>query len=128
MRNDHHVCPGSHPLGQTLVIEFAPEFRILFRRPLIQQEDRALFEQADNECKSPALPSREGERTDIPVCQASFCIQPELPQQLIDLRRLRIANSIEFAEKMIVEKYGGHQGEVNLPGMRVVFLTIAADV
>ena len=78
MGNDHHRCPSPHQLGQKLVVEFAPEFRILFRRPLIQQEDWALLEQAHNERKASALPAREVERTELSFCQAGFCIQPEL--------------------------------------------------
>src|SRR6185503_6783098 len=77
VRDDHHCSAGPHQFGQKLVIEFAPEFRILFRRPLIQQEDWALLEQAHNKRKAPALPAREVECTELPFCQAGFCIQPE---------------------------------------------------
>src|SRR5262245_58078949 len=57
LRNHHHRGPGAHQFGQKLVIEFAPEFRILFRRPFIQQEDRPLLEQAHDKRQPPALPA-----------------------------------------------------------------------
>src|SRR6185312_1844111 len=95
---------------------------------LIQQEDWALLEQAHNKRKSSALPAREVECTELPFCQTGFCIQPELPQQPIDLSRVRIGNAIEFVEEVIIEKYRGHQRAVSVPHLVADQLTVEADL
>ena len=58
---------GLHQVRQQLVIELSPEFRILFGRPLVKQEDRTLFKQADDEREPPALATRKFERTKLAV-------------------------------------------------------------
>ena len=43
---DHHDGgAGSHQFRQQFVVEFAPKFGVLFGRPLVQQQNRPLFEQ-----------------------------------------------------------------------------------
>src|SRR5581483_3557269 len=99
---------------QKFIIEFAPEFRVLFRRPLVQQEDRALFEQADDKGKPPALAAGKIERAEFSVHEAGFLGQTELPQQTVKFAGLRLGNSIELTEEVIVEKDRRHQRTVGV--------------
>src|SRR4029079_7694759 len=78
--------------------------------------------------KASALPAREVERTELSFCQAAFCIQPELPQQPIDLPGVRIGNAIESVEEMIVKKYPRHQGAVFVPRLVADQLTVETDL
>src|SRR5580658_5655076 len=48
VRDYHNSGAGLHDGRQELFIEFPPEFRVLLGRPLIEQHDRPLLEQADN--------------------------------------------------------------------------------
>ena len=67
VRDHHDGRAGFHQIRQQFVVEFAPEFRILFGRPFVKQEDRTLFEQADDERESPALAARKIERAKLAV-------------------------------------------------------------
>jgi hypothetical protein len=94
MCNDHHGSTGPHQIGQKFIIEFAPEFRILLCRPLVEQKDRALLEQADDERETPALAAGKIQGPELPVGQARLIRQPELPEQAIELAGLRLGNPL----------------------------------
>src|SRR5262245_47376228 len=128
VRNNHHRGPGAHQLGQKLVVEFAPEFRILFRRPLIQQEDRPFLEQAHDKREPPALPAREVEGTELSFGQAGFCIQAELPQEPVDLPGVRIGDTIESAEEVIIKEDRRHQGAAGVARVIIDQLIIEAEL
>src|SRR5215470_9703290 len=65
VRNHDDGRTGLHQVRQQLVVEFPPEFRILFGRPFVKQKDRTFFEQTDDECEPPALAARKFERAKL---------------------------------------------------------------
>src|SRR5580658_3139932 len=53
--DDHDGGARPHHIRQQFVIEFAAKFGVLFGCPFVEDHDRALFEQADDERETPAL-------------------------------------------------------------------------
>src|SRR5512135_2307363 len=84
VRDHHDSRAGFQQSRQEIVVEFAPEFRILFGRPFIKQKDRTFFKQADDERETPALAARKIERAKLTFNQSGLFGQPELSQQAID--------------------------------------------
>src|SRR5512139_100167 len=128
MRDDDHSCPRSHQIGQEFVVEFAPEFRILFRRPLVQQEDWAFLEQTDNEREASALPAGQVERAELSIGQAGLVSQPELSQQAVDFAWVRVRNAIKPVKEMIVKKDCRHQRAIRVPSVVIDQPSIEANL
>src|SRR5262249_4063936 len=126
--NHHDGRPGLHQVRQELVIEFAPEFGILLGRPFVEQQNRTLFEQADDECEPPALAARKVERTELAVSQTGLVGQTELGQQALNLARLRIGYSVQALEQVIVEENPGDQRSILVARKIVYQLPIYDDL
>src|ERR1700687_994848 len=109
VRYHHHRRAGLLQLRQQLVVELVPEVWILVGGPFVQQQDRTLLQQAHDERDALALAAREIERAKLAVFEARLVAQTELRQQPIDLGRVRIGNSIEPLEKVIVKENRGGQ-------------------
>src|SRR3954465_4367934 len=97
--------PRPAQLRQQVFVELSPEVRILLGRPFVEQQDGSLFQQAYNERQTPALAGRKVERGKLAVHDASLPIQPEIGQQPVESRRIRLGYPVEPVEKMIVGEY-----------------------
>ena len=97
MRDHHDGRPGFHQIRQQFVVELAPEFRILFGRPFVQQEDRTLFKQTDDKRQAPALTPKLRER------MVDGCLREAAGRSVGELERLRD----EFLAELLplVERY-----------------------
>src|SRR6185437_13369541 len=104
MRNHHDGGAGPLQFRQQLVVEFAAEFGVLFGGPFVQQQDRTLLEQTDDERETAALAARQIERAEQAAGDAGLILEAELREQLVDLARIRLPNSIQPLEQVIVEK------------------------
>ena len=85
VRHDHHRRAGLVQRRQQLEIELAAIFGILICRPFVQQQDRALFQQADDQCEASALAARQVDGAKFAVGEARLVLEAELRQQPIDL-------------------------------------------
>ena len=72
------VTPARCKRRQKLEIEFAAEFRVLVGGPFVEQQDRTLFEQGDNQREAPALSARKIDGAELAVGEARLVVQPEL--------------------------------------------------
>src|SRR5437016_7853347 len=109
MCNDHDGRAVLHQVRQQIVIEFAPEFRVLFSRPFVKQQDWTLFEQADDKREPSALAPGKIERAKLTLSQSGLFSQSELVEQAIDFAWVRLRYPIKPSEQMIVEENRRHQ-------------------
>src|SRR5262245_14710274 len=107
--NHHDSRPGLHQVRQEFVIEFAPKFGILLGRPFVEQQNRTLFEKADDECEPPALTARKVERAELAISQPSLVGKTELGQQALNLPRIWLGYPVKPLEQVIVEEYARYQ-------------------
>ena len=115
VRDHHDGGAGLHQFRQQFVVKFAPEFGVLFGRPFVQQQDRPLLEQADDEREPPALAARQIERAKFAVRR-----QPVLSSRRNCASRrstsagVRIGDPVEPLEQMIVEENRRDQAAVGV--------------
>src|SRR5262245_22468073 len=107
--NHHDSRSGLHQVRQEFVIEFAPKFGILLGRPSVEQQNRALFEKADDEGEPPALTARQVERTELAVSQPGLVGKTKLGQQTLNLSRIWLGYPVKPLEQVIVEEDAGYQ-------------------
>src|SRR5262249_10494485 len=104
---------------QQFVVELAAEIRVLVGRPFVQQEDRTLLQHAHDERKTLALAAGEVERAEFTLNEPRLIAQPEFRQQPIDLAGVRIGNSIETPEQVIVNENRRDQATIIVAGQVV---------
>ena len=104
VRYGHHRYPGSMQRGQQFEVEFASKFRVLVGGPFIQQQDRTLLKQTDDEREPLALAALEVNGAKFAVGEARLVVQPELREQLREFGGVRIRNSVEPLEEMKIGK------------------------
>ena len=110
VRDHHDRAPGPHQFGQQFVIELAPEFGVLFRRPFVQQQDRALLEQADDQRQPPALAAGQIECAKLAVGISPVLSSGGIAPAAGRPRRGRgSGDAVEPAEQMIIEENRRHQ-------------------
>src|SRR4029077_16139714 len=95
MGDRHDGGAASHQLRQQFVVEFAAKFRVLVGRPLVQQQNRPLFQQRDDEREAFALAVGKIEGGKFAAGHVGLVDQAELPQQAVDLGRIGIGNPVE---------------------------------
>src|SRR5262245_48231090 len=128
MRYHHHRAAGLLQFRQQLIVELAPKIRILIGCPFVQQQDRALLQQTDDECQSLALPTREVEGTELAVGKARLVGQTHLPEQSIDLGRVGLGHTIESPKEMIVNENRGNQRSIDITIAVVYAHTVEHDL
>ena len=96
--------------------------------PFIQQQDRTLFQQADDERKTFALAAGEVKRLKLAVGQARLVKELKLSQQPIDLGAIRLGDPIEPLKQVIVNENCGNQRAVRISISVIYGPTVEQDL
>src|SRR5512145_1807942 len=118
MRYHDHRHAGLLQLRQEFIVELAPKIRVLIGSPLVQQQERTLLQQTNDERKALTLSARQVEGAEGTVDKTRLFTQSKLREQPIDLGIVRAGNTIKSLKEMIVNENRGNQ--------RAIDITIAA--
>src|SRR4029079_16900451 len=110
--------PSAHQLRQQFVVEFAAKFGVLIGGPLVQQQNRPLFQHSDDERQAFALSVRQVKGSKFAIGEAGLLNQAKLSQQAGKLGRIGIVYPVEPAKEVIVGEDGRDQCTVFVTTIR----------
>src|SRR5262249_27593675 len=96
--------------------------------PFVQQHDRTVLKQADDQSKPLALPGRKLQRFELTILELGLVLQPEQGQQPVNFRRVGIRNPIKPLEEMVVDINCGDQLPIGLAGLVVHACSVERDL
>src|ERR1051326_386697 len=112
---------------QDLVVELLSERRILIRRPLVEDVDRAILQRRDDEREATALSGGEPDRVPLPVLNPDLVGDLHALEPSLDVLGRDVAQPVEAAEQMKVGEDGREEILIGVAERAADGLAVHAD-